>query len=343
MLEGVQGKHLYAFLFSLGGNMTPKRIGWIDAAKGIAIIAVVIYHTDIAPAILHSLMGSFQIPLFFFLAGYTFHARPVGETARRSAPQLLCPWVLLSLYASLANNLWEGDGSPLFLGSTVLRALMLNVSYSVTGIPIVGPAWFLLDLFCARLMLAFVLARLNHEGRLAINLLVFGILAGITSIALSIYCPVCLPLNLPAALMGFFFMSCGYAAHEGGCLTLEHRTVSVALRFAMALIVWAVCMGVSDMDLGYGYYRGLALAGPVGSLAAIGAISMFCMYIEREFPKLTRSLETCGRRSMTVYCIHSVEIVAPWYLLDSVATLPFGWVAVVVFRLALDVGLALAL
>ena len=139
--------------------MTPKRIGWIDAAKGIAIIAVVIYHTDSAPAILHSLMGSFQIPLFFFLAGHTFHARPVGETARRSAPQLLCPWVLLSLYASLANNLWEGDGSPLFLGSTVLRALVLNVSYSVTGIPIVGPAWFLLDLFCARLMLAFVLAR----------------------------------------------------------------------------------------------------------------------------------------------------------------------------------------
>lgn len=46
---------------------------------------------------------------------------------------------------------------------------------------------------------------------------------------------------------------------------------------------------------------------------------------------------------MTVYCIHSVEIVAPRYVLDSIATLPFGWVAVVVLGLALDVGLTFAL
>lgn len=47
--------------------------------------------------------------------------------------------------------------------------------------------------------------------------------------------------------------------------------------------------------------------------------------------------------SQGVHRIHSVETTAPRYVLDSIATLPFGWVGVVVFRLALDVGLALAL
>lgn len=321
--------------------MATKRIGWVDAAKGIAIIAVIIYHTNCSPAIIHSLMGSFQIPLFFFLAGYTFHVRSVGETARRSMPRLLIPWAVLSAYGSMAYNLAGMGYAAPDLVLTTFKAMLLNVSYSVTGQLVVGASWFLLALFGARLMLAFVAGRLDGSGHPDLILLVASVAAGAVSIALSLWSKVAIPLNLPAVLMGFAFMGCGHCARRMGLFDFEERSWGVSLRFVLALALWVACMPLSDMDLGYGYYRGLAVAAPLGALAASVAICTACVEFERRVPALSHVLEAVGQRSMAIYCVHAVEIVGPWSVLDPVAALPMGWVLVLAFRVALDFCLAL--
>ena len=47
------------------------RLEWIDKAKGIGIILVILGHT-ICPPNIKFWLYSFHMPLFFFLSGYVF-------------------------------------------------------------------------------------------------------------------------------------------------------------------------------------------------------------------------------------------------------------------------------
>ncbi|MBR4734180.1 MAG: hypothetical protein IK081_15615 [Lachnospiraceae bacterium] len=46
-----------------------KRIDYLDAAKGIAILAVIVGHFY-APGIIGRIIHSFHLPLFFIISGY---------------------------------------------------------------------------------------------------------------------------------------------------------------------------------------------------------------------------------------------------------------------------------
>ena len=54
----------------------PKRIEYLDIARGIGILLVVLGHNDFAALspFFHQVIYSFHIPLFFFLSGYFINA-----------------------------------------------------------------------------------------------------------------------------------------------------------------------------------------------------------------------------------------------------------------------------
>lgn len=54
--------------------MSCIRKRWIDIAKGIGIILMVIGHAD-APRLLKNWIYGFHMPLFFIIAGYTLGMR----------------------------------------------------------------------------------------------------------------------------------------------------------------------------------------------------------------------------------------------------------------------------
>ena len=53
-----------------------KRIEWIDICRGLAIILVIIGHSNLETGMafnLKSIIYSFHMPLFFVLSGYLFY------------------------------------------------------------------------------------------------------------------------------------------------------------------------------------------------------------------------------------------------------------------------------
>lgn len=62
----------------MGGERaaTVQRFEWVDVARGIGIIAVVIGHVW-SRGLPHTLTYSFHMPLFFLLSGYLFRPKPV--------------------------------------------------------------------------------------------------------------------------------------------------------------------------------------------------------------------------------------------------------------------------
>jgi fucose 4-O-acetylase-like acetyltransferase len=63
-------------------NAPRERIEWVDAARGIGIVAVVVGHVW-TKGVLRDAVYSFHMPLFFLLSGYLFAPRPVGAFTRR--------------------------------------------------------------------------------------------------------------------------------------------------------------------------------------------------------------------------------------------------------------------
>ena len=56
-----------------------KRIEWIDMAKGIGIILVIMGHISFRPESLNVWLCSFHMPLFFFLSGLTYNSTKYSE------------------------------------------------------------------------------------------------------------------------------------------------------------------------------------------------------------------------------------------------------------------------
>lgn len=138
----------------LGGG----RLEWIDVARGIGIIAVVIGHVWTRGA-LRDAMYSFHMPLFFLLSGLLSRPQPVAHFTRRQLGSQMRPYAAFLILLILADQMietmkggrpifhdWPRDLLPVLLGGSWLR----------------GPFtifWFVPCLMMARILFNMALAR----------------------------------------------------------------------------------------------------------------------------------------------------------------------------------------
>lgn len=89
-----------------------ERIEYIDVAKGITILLVVVGHVESAPSPLRSLIYSFHMPLFFILSGFFFKKGDVLGTIKKMVPSLVIPYFLVGSVMRICQivvNYMEGN------------------------------------------------------------------------------------------------------------------------------------------------------------------------------------------------------------------------------------------
>lgn len=143
------------------------RIGWIDFAKGIAIILVIIGHTVTNPVIRGAIF-SFHMPVFFILSGITMNWTLANGSycakVKKLFQSLIIPaiWMLIiaTLYDSIAD-LYNGR----FNLSDDLSSLFTEIVWS-SGVPFkighftvtdLGMQWFLVVLFFDKTLIFLIL------------------------------------------------------------------------------------------------------------------------------------------------------------------------------------------
>lgn len=78
-----------------------KRINWIDMAKGLAIVCVVLGHSGYST--IELFVNSFHMPLFFIIAGYTFNSKKDASSfITQKSIRLLLPY--FSLYSLMYHT-----------------------------------------------------------------------------------------------------------------------------------------------------------------------------------------------------------------------------------------------
>jgi len=118
-----------------------RRIGYIDIAKGISIMLVALFHSELkyyAPETVNA-MGLFRMPLFFFLSGVFFSTSTDARTFLwKKSDALLKPYFAILLTALTISVVFK-DGHLL----EQLKWIFYGNSDTTTWVPM----WFLTHLF----------------------------------------------------------------------------------------------------------------------------------------------------------------------------------------------------
>lgn len=140
-----------------------KRINWLDTAKGIGIILVVLGHISFRPETINVWLCSFHMPLFFLLAGITYNAEKYSDFKvflNNKAETLVIPYFIFAIISWLWDAAWNvlyliKDGTELPVNTMVKNAIGIFVQIRTTAY---GPGvWFIPCIFVAFILLHFVI------------------------------------------------------------------------------------------------------------------------------------------------------------------------------------------
>jgi fucose 4-O-acetylase-like acetyltransferase len=193
-----------------------KRVEWIDTAKGICILLVVLHHLFANygmygdKGVLHDsyyFLQSFRIPLYYILSGLFFKEYGgirffiIKKTNKILIPCLFFYFTLSVMFPWLSLVMSK---DIFHLGNTSLIELLLSIIVKEGNYPN-GPIWFLLCLFQINIIFYIIHVISGSMKSLMILCCLFGIIGLLLShYGFNLYC------NTDSALTGMPFFGFGY-------------------------------------------------------------------------------------------------------------------------------------
>lgn len=270
-----------------------ERLDYIDIAKGLGIILVVLSHTEHSELMYYA--SAFFVPIFFFCSGYTFSKKevPLSTCFGRQALKLLKPY----LFFSFLLLLYFHDFS--------LRAIV-GIFYSryclypfgtepdICHLMIVGnyPMWFLTCMLVAYLLYDFLIYYPKYQyWFLGLYLI---------TTASATYLPILLPWSLDTAplMAGIMFSGtlCRQYIPDIFSSREPHKIIMLAIGLYILLLPFCHDINISVRMYGSNIiiYLFAALA---GCIVLIWLSKLFQETI------VSKGLQQIGIHSLTIFCI----------------------------------------
>ncbi|RSX51138.1 acyltransferase family protein [Bifidobacterium callimiconis] len=293
-----------------------KRIEYMDAAKGIGILAVVIAHIDIdllrGKNLFDIALYTFHLPLFFLISGYFFSCRGDFKSfALKKSRAYLIPYA----FAAVVITVFE-----LFAQCVISHRSILEVgSYMLGGFLVqrrFTTLWFLAALFVSELVFWTLIRLLEDNER---RLLAVCTALGTLGILYNEFVRVFLPWNLDVVLVILLYLAVGYTCRKRDVMIMliGHRArsliMAVAVSVACSLINYRLCGEPYEMFAGqYGIFPLTVIAACCGSVAVILLMSLV----------RCRPLNWLGRNTMVFFMFH--QSIAMPIAVKALAVLPFS-------------------
>ena len=194
-------------------SVSVGRIEWIDIAKGMAILFVIIGHTVPFGSIERNFIFSFHMPLFFLLSGYTMKFADSWNDVKIKACKRVYS-LLFPVIGIIAVSVLLSYSQASYRDFTILLKIIQNMLVAVfwgSGVPFgnhpgLGMCWFLISLFWADVIMNGL--HLIFKNKKYMEIGAICILAGI-GIALGKHGK-WLPQNFDVTLCCVFFLYLGH-------------------------------------------------------------------------------------------------------------------------------------
>ena len=293
------------------GLQQDSRIEWLDIAKGIGIILVIIGHifADATMLPLRKFIYSFHMPLFFFLSGFLFSTKDIKikDFLFKRVKTILIPYFIFALISFLlyvSAYLFIKKISPgsvvgqdqdilkLFYGIFYSKAAPGYMSYNV-------PIWFLTCIFLVQ-VIYFILNRIIKN-----EFIILGITFILSILSFSFFRNIFLPWSIDAAFIGIFFFSVGFILKKYKIFEkipdnkLLLLFISLFLLFITVLISQFNNEVVLMAENKYGNYLLFLLGSFIGTFFII----LISLVIRKSI-----ALSFMGKNSMTILGFHMLFI-----------------------------------
>ena len=320
------------------------RVRYIDVAKGIAIICIILGH--LGNSEINRVVFTFHVPIFYFITGYFVSCkRSLKEFAANSARTLLVPYYItcvVMIILGTVKGFRAGDA-----GAAAVRWIFASLyaagdSYTEPfTIPAIGAIWFLWAAFWGKCFLRLSL-EYNKWVRLVMVIALF--LAGYYSRAV-----IWAPLSIQAGTCALLFMYMGNLLRKVIPYLKQFDPEVKMFSAVAAAVIWISFIRnfqsfwLVHCDIGRG------VIDIFGSVCACYIIMLISQQIDKRIPAAGGFLSFFGKYSMMVLCIHIIELnLFPWQRLMTFAanmgaTESIQLIVLIIGKLVLDLSLAAVL
>jgi fucose 4-O-acetylase-like acetyltransferase len=271
-----------------------KRIEFIDLAKGVCIILVVLQHIGLDV----NFMGfvSMRMPLYFVLSGLFFKDYgSLRDFALKKVNRLLVPFAFFYLLGYVlyygVNILFPDKG---VYGGFDVWAIF---SFIDRRVYFNGPIWFLLSLFWANLIFCVITLNIKREWLRGVAVL----LCGVVGYVLGVY-KVQLPCVMDVSLIALPFFYLGYILRKTSLLYpngFDRYNVLIALGLGLVSVGIDYFWRCPRIWFHFNVFYGNVLLAVLISVTSVGAVLFLCKAVGR-LPLISY----IGRYSIVFLCWH---------------------------------------
>lgn len=297
-----------------------ERITWLDFAKGVAIILVVLGHVLKSDSDLYKLIFVFHMPFFFVTAGFLLNLDKWGGDknfrpfAAKLFKRLLVPYYVAEI---LWYPIWfvvcrEGGYLNYLQGWAYIKPF-----YALTAIFIgngndiglvLGALWFLPALFCAEIIFITLYNRLNKIGA---EIFVFAV-ATAASLGFSL---IPLPFGFDIALAAQIFLLAGVLIRRYNVVDRLSPKICGVLTL-IVIVAFELNERVSMNSRVYGN----ALLFYAGGLS--GTLLLMKISALMTGGKIFSLISSCGRQSMMILVLHLIVANTLYEIIDTCTEIP---------------------
>ena len=267
--------------------MKNNRIYWIDIAKGLGIIFVILghitYNSDLAKE-----LYTFHMPLFFFLSGYVFRIDKYDNNIKfikHKIKTLLLPYFsLCSITILYLNYMYPGN---------FIRYIYILIQMDVTT-----TLWFLSCLFFSELIFFYLIKTLRNDlykiGQKIVLLTILGLLY-------YRYINVSLPFKLDTCLIAISFIFLGYLFRRNKYIDINKYKSKKVFIICICINILTGFIPYKMFNLGLNMNKHSYGIEPLCFLAAISGIFIVVIISLRIHSYI---IQYIGKNSLIFFALH---------------------------------------
>ena len=272
-----------------------KRDESIDILKGFGIVFMIIAHTYGPNNFLWDAIYTFHMPLFFIITGFLYKHKKLFELFQRSFSQLIVPYIFACIIIVAISQIRQP------------HSIFIDLSSIISGL---GPGWFLLALFLARIEFHCLLI-FFPKSHIIVSLIISSCIAVVAHYN-----------NWPSyfafypSLVSLVFISMGYYTRQQKLLeTGNFKTFTI-----FAILSWLITFVYGKVEMSHCLFK-LNCIDFAGSISGTYIVYKLSQMINANNANIIKELKALlvftGRYSLVILYFHTIDYcIYPWYVIE---------------------------
>lgn len=267
----------------------------IDILKGFGIAFMIIAHTFGPNNYLWDAIYTFHMPLFFIITGFLYKHKKLFELYHNSFSQLIVPYIFTCIIIVVISQIRQP------------HSIFIDLDSILSGL---GPGWFLLALFLARIEFHFLL-------------IIFPKWYFIVALFISSCITVVAHYNNWPSYFAFYpslvslvFISMGYYTKQKKLF----KTANLKTFTIFSILSWLITFVYGKVEMSHCLFK-LNIIDFAGSISGTYIIYKLSQKINANNDNIIKELKALlvftGRYSLIILFFHTIDYcVYPWYVIE---------------------------